>query len=192
MFCAVDALCYITAILSLFTPRIRDLPTGRAGPISRCHAEARERGDARRGRGLIEPPGAAGTSLRSSQTLNAPDQPVDPQDPHPATADIMRGGRGARKRSGKMTARFLRQCGAKSRREAHSIHLGVRMVQKLKPPSDRVPPNVHPPSGSPRATELEANGSTKINGDHVAQTGALKPRDLCGLGESAGAAPPRR
>ena len=179
-------------LYTLFTPRIRDLPTGRAGPISRCHAEARERGDARRGRGLIEPPGAAGTSLRPSQMSGAPGQPVDPYDPRTATADLTLGERGTRKRSGEMTARCHRQFGAKSRREAHSIHLGVRMVQKLKPPSDRVPPNVHPPSGSPRATELEANGSTKINGDHVAQTGAPKPHDLCGLGEGAGAAPPRR
>ena len=104
----------------------------------------------------------------------------------------MHGVRGARKRLGKMTARCHHQVVAKSRREAHSIHLGVRMVQILKPHSDRVPPNVHPPTCAPRATELEANGSTKINGDHVAQTGAPKPQDLCGLGKGAGAAPPRR
>ena len=66
------------------------------------------------------------------------------------------------------------------------------MVQKLKPHSDRVPPKVHPPSCSLRAAELEANGSTEINRDHVAQTGALEPQDLCGLGEGAGAAPPCR
>ena len=104
----------------------------------------------------------------------------------------MLGERGTRKRSGEMTARCHRQFGAKSRREAHSIHRGDRMVRKWKPRSDRVPPNVHPPSCLLRAAELEANGSTEINRDHVAQTGALEPQDLCGLGEGAGAAPPRR
>ena len=164
-----------------FTPGFRDLPTGRAGPISRCHAEARERGDARRGGGLIEPPGAAGTSLRPSQTSGAPGQPVDPYDPRRSTAGLTLGERGTRKRSGEMTARCHRQLGAKSRREAHSIHRGARMVRKWKPRSDRVPPKVHPRSCSRRATELEANGSTEINRDHVAQTGALEPQDLCGL-----------
>ena len=182
----------ILKLVTRFTPGFRDLPTGRAGPISRCHAEARERGDARRGGGLIEPPGAAGTSLRPSQTSGAPGQPVDPYDPRTATAGLTLGERGTRKRSGEMTARCHRQLGAKSRREAHSIHRGARMVRKWKPRSDRVPPKVHPPSCSRRATELEANGSTEINRDHVAQAGALEPQDLCGLGEGAGAAPPRR